>query len=360
MLDLEELKKLSLKVDGILTPEDRKAMGFDPRNDPAKLESRVRGLVEGNLGQSVTLEPLVRMVDKRTLYPWQGKESDSEIAFNFESIMDAQQLYDFVVNLGLLEPGEIKIKMIENQASVHFASHVLVMKPEVLQAAMLAYYDSVEESSKEAFHALAENIADVIVNMSGVPKVKVKSEDTVVRFYSTKKPGARSTRHNGKGIRCWEGKKEIGLKLANVMSRRINNERITDDELNAMLEAVKHINEMAKIVEDEFGEACKTPGKKKKSKGKGKGFARGDGKGPMGDPKDDENMTEAKVDISPYVNNHGAKPRGGGSAMWMFGFDEKYPTNDEIFKFNGSLKDAKKAALKAGKKAGAGVVYLLP
>jgi len=175
MLDMNELRKMAEKVDRILTPEERKFMGFDPSNDVEVLEKRVRNLVESDLGQSVTLQPLVRMMGKKALYPWYGKESDSEIVFNFENIMDAQYLYDFIINLGLLEPGEIKLKIIENQVSVHFMSHVLVTKPEVIQAAMLAYYENLEESSVPVFNALAEDIAELIderIKVSGAPKGK--------------------------------------------------------------------------------------------------------------------------------------------------------------------------------------------
>jgi len=362
-----ELKRLADIVDGIISPEERVAMGIDPEDD-SDLRTRAKQLVEADIARSMTLEPLVKMVSKKTLYPWQGKEADSEIAFNFESVMDAQQLYDFVVNTGLLEPGEIKLNVTEHQTSVHFMSHVMVTKPEVLQAALLAYYDYVEdgEQNDETFESLVQDLDEILterVKVSGAPKgkkgnpfhnketgkfsggeaiasddggsfavgktklkfaksKKSKGGDTVVHFASTKHPCGRAARKEGKDIRCWDGKKGMGIRLAKVMGKRIKGEEITDDDLRGMLAAVDYINGMAALVEEE--------------------------------------LFEARLDISPYVNNHGAKPRGKGSALWMFGFDDKTPTNDKVFQFNGKLADAKKAALKAGKSAGARVVYLLP
>lgn len=309
IFDYFELNEMAKTVDKIISPEERKAMNLDPPDDSA-LRSRAKGLVEADLAQSMTLQPIdkIKSADKRTLYPWYGKESDSEVAFNFESVMDAQELYDFVVNTGLLEPGEIKMHISEHQVSVHFMPHVLVMKPEIFQAALLAYESFVEDTSENyaAFEALVEEVDRLLAErtkVSGAPKgrgkgnpfhdkndgkfsgpdaiagekggsfisgktklkyagdKKSKKGDKVVNFASTKRPCGRKARGKGKDVRCWDGKKgkgfREGINLANVMTKRMFNREITDDDLRGMVEALNYVEEMSRLTMEAYVEEGK-------------------------------------------------------------------------------------------------------
>jgi hypothetical protein len=311
--DYDELNRMAKVVEGIISPEEREAMGIDPADD-APLRQKVRKLMEGELrgddiATAIEFTPLVKMIDKRSIFPWQGKEADGEFCFNFEGIMDAQQLYDFVVNTGLLEPGEIKMNVSENQISVHLMPHVLAVKPEVFQAILLSYYDFVEdtEENDEAYESLVQLVDEILVErvkVSGAPKGRAKGNpfhdkktgkftgaqaiasadggsfsagktklkytgdkkskkgDTVVNFGSTKHPCGRAARKKGKDIRCWDGKKGMGIRLAKVMGKRIKGEQITDDDLRGLIEAIDYINGMAKLVEEALIEALKKPAKR--------------------------------------------------------------------------------------------------
>jgi len=76
----------------------------------------------------------------------------------------------------------------------------------------------------------------------------------------------------------------------------------------------------------------------------------------------ESNVNEAvTLDYSRHVRSHGKKPRDPGySALWMFTTREyDMPDDDEIFKFQGSFADAKKAAAKWAKTQGAYRVYVM-
>jgi hypothetical protein len=75
-----------------------------------------------------------------------------------------------------------------------------------------------------------------------------------------------------------------------------------------------------------------------------------------------EKVNEAvTLDYSRHLRSHGKKPRDPGySALWMFTTREyDMPDDDEIFKFQGSFADAKKAAAKWAKTQGAYRVYVM-
>lgn len=76
----------------------------------------------------------------------------------------------------------------------------------------------------------------------------------------------------------------------------------------------------------------------------------------------ESNVNEAvTLDYSRHVRSHGKKPRDPGySALWMFTTREyDMPDDDEVFKFQGSFADAKKAAAKWAKSQGAYRVYVM-
>ena len=79
------------------------------------------------------------------------------------------------------------------------------------------------------------------------------------------------------------------------------------------------------------------------------------------DDKKDRVKEAVTLDYSRHMRSHGRKPRDPGySALWMFTTREYgMPDDDEIFKFQGSFADAKKAAAKWAKTQGAYRVYVM-
>jgi len=205
--------------------------------------------------------------------PLQGKESDSEVAFYFDDWEDAQMLYDYIIETGLVIPGEVKIKHISGQHSVHFSSEVVVNKPEVIQGAMIAFEDQLAEECDEAFWNLAEEITASVderlalwekVTTQGAPKGRMKGNpfhdfasgqftgpeamarskkgswsepkgkrknkvtgvgkdkdgNPMVKFGSTSHPCGRSARKKGKDKRCWDGKQGAGFAIAKGLGKK--------------------------------------------------------------------------------------------------------------------------------------------
>lgn len=236
--------------------------------------------------QSIPVSP--REAQRKDAIPSQGKESDSELWFTFESAEDARVLYDFAVNdLGLV-PGEVKLHESEHQHSVHFAPMVIVNKPEVIQGFLVAYEEFLEDDDEtvEAFEAVATGVLydDLLdeaakgVSVSGAPnkqrkgnpyhgvdgkftdrqtlagskkgswsnskarlkvgKVKKnKSGGTNVMFTATKLPCGRAARKAGKDIRCYDGKKGAAWVIGKVLGKKARGEAV--EELDRVrLEAV--------------------------------------------------------------------------------------------------------------------------
>jgi hypothetical protein len=79
------------------------------------------------------------------------------------------------------------------------------------------------------------------------------------------------------------------------------------------------------------------------------------------DDKKDRVKEAVTLDYSRHMRSHGRKPRDPGySALWMFTTREYgMPDDDEIFKFQGSFTDAKKAAAKWAKSQDAYRVYVM-
>lgn len=276
----------------ILPDEDKRALGMGTVGDDEKhtLDSQIiekaTELIEDNpnIFVSQELTPLgpQRSVDAKTLKPYQGKESDAEIMFNFEDWEDAQILYDFIIESGLLVPGEIVLRHTEGQTGVHFAPHVLVMKPDVIHAAMLAYQDVVLEDSSEVFNEITDGIALImeVTKTSGAPKrkkgmgnpfhdkndgqftgaqssidtkgggswaigstklkytgaKKSKAGDLIVNFGSTKHPCGRAARKKGKDVRCWDGKEGAGFKIARLLGKKKRREDFDMYDKNMLTE----------------------------------------------------------------------------------------------------------------------------
>lgn len=295
MEDIRKDDEFMGDMNDILSDDEKRALGMVSREEQRTLDSqyieRTVALMEANesLFGSQELTPLSphRSVDSKTLKPYQGKESDAEIMFNFEDWEDAQVLYDFIIESGLLVPGEVVLRHIEGQNGVHFAPHVLVMKPDVIHAAMLAYKDVVLEDSADVFNEITDGIALImeVTKISGAPKRKLgmgnpfhdrdsgkftgakdsidskkggswaigktklkytgakksKAGDLVVNFGSTKHPCGRAAREAGKDVRCWDGKEGAGFKIARLLGKKRRRESMDMYDKNMLTEIRKDL-----------------------------------------------------------------------------------------------------------------------
>jgi hypothetical protein len=254
-----------------LSEEEKRILGItvDPEPHQRLRANAERAIVEDGIAASQQHVPLnkTRSTDRKDLYPWQGKESDGEIMFNFENLIDAQDLYDFVLETQLLSPGEVKLKVHESgahaQYSVHFAQHVLVIKPDVIQMALIAYQDQLGEGEEEAYEDLAQDVDAVLTeraaskrgsaepsstgrkvdfnpfhdkqgvftsreglgdggSWSDGKKVRLKAtkKGAKLHFAGTKRPCGREARGKGKDIRCWDGKPGMGFALAQAFAKK--------------------------------------------------------------------------------------------------------------------------------------------
>jgi hypothetical protein len=251
---------------GCMSREERKMLGIDPstKQDDVLRHGAAKYIAEDAIAASQQLAPLSasRSVPRKDLRPWQGKESDGEIMFNFESATDAQDLYDFVLETGLLTPGEVKLYMSEHQTSVHFAPSVLVQKPEIIQMALISYHEKATEESIEAMADLVEDVNAIMEKKAksgrgsaepktnrvdfnpfhdkggnftsregtksggswsdgahaGSKKLAASKKGKKLHFVATKLPCGRSARDVSKDIRCWDGR-TVGGKLASVSKK---------------------------------------------------------------------------------------------------------------------------------------------
>lgn len=169
-MDIGKIKSDMKVMEGILDEGERKALGLSERPTHIMEGMANKAEMTEETG-SVNFIPLQRLQDKKTLRPFQGKESDGELIFNFESIRDAQSLHDFIVNTALLEPGEVMLYSAEDQHSVHFAPHVAVIKPDVIQAAMMAYFDQLGGDYEDAYEELSDALADVMDEARSQPSL---------------------------------------------------------------------------------------------------------------------------------------------------------------------------------------------
>lgn len=219
------------------------------------------------------------------LVPVQGKDSDSELVFRFEDKDDAVDLYNFMLESKLLVPGEILLRDIEGQVSVAFMPHVLVQKPELIQAALLAYEEQLEigEDDEEAFEDLIEGLTVLLeapTKTSGAPKRerkmgnpfhdkdtgrfsgvkdhvsdgggswaykktklkftgkgKTKEGGLLGKYGSTKHPCGRAARKKGEDRRCWDGKQGAGMRVAKAMKgKKRTGESMSIADLSLLME----------------------------------------------------------------------------------------------------------------------------
>lgn len=242
-----------------------------------------RGVLEESVQGSISSYNSTMIGDP--LVPVQGKDSDSELIFRFEDKEDAVDLYNFMLETKLLVPGEIFLRDIEEQVSVAFMPHVLIQKPEVIQAALLAYEEQLEigEDDEEDFEDLIEGLTVLLeapTKTSGAPKRKRKmgnpfhDKDTgkfsgvkshasksggswaykktklkftgkgktkegglLGKYGSTKHPCGRAARKKGEDRRCWDGKQGAGMRVAKAMKgKKRTGESMSIADLSLLME----------------------------------------------------------------------------------------------------------------------------
>jgi hypothetical protein len=162
-----QIRDFQNKVDEVLNATERKSLRIGVRADE---RSRIDEAVATRVLTSYN-----SVYAGRPMQPIQGKDSDGEIVFVFEDGKDAFELYDFMVENHLLEPGEIVLREIENQHSVAFMPHVLVMKPELIQAALIAYESimGMDDENVEAFESMVERVNSVLNEKSGESRYSI-------------------------------------------------------------------------------------------------------------------------------------------------------------------------------------------
>lgn len=277
----EYIDKFKAAADEILTPDQKQALRISDCNGE---QAELTEWVVSSYNSQYKGEPLV---------PIQGKDSDGELIFLFEDREDAVRMYEFFVESRILEPGEIMFRDIEGQYSVAFMPHVIIQKPDVIQAAMLAYEDrlSLEDMvDEDVFEDLVGEITALLEEprntTSGAPKRqpgegnpfhdkdgrfagvektvkqsggswamgkrklkftgkgKNKSGGLDAKYGSTSHPCGRAAREQGKNTRCWDGqklgKKESlaypGFALAEALRRKMDGHRETIFDVSTKIE----------------------------------------------------------------------------------------------------------------------------
>ncbi|MEJ2293647.1 MAG: hypothetical protein P8Y23_02655, partial [Candidatus Lokiarchaeota archaeon] len=104
---------------------------------------------------------------------------NDELVFVFEDEEDAVDMYSFFVESKFLDVGEIVLRNVNEEHTVSFNSNVITMKPELIQAALLAYEDRLyveTEDELKAFEDVIEGLTDLLeasgTRTSGAPKRK--------------------------------------------------------------------------------------------------------------------------------------------------------------------------------------------
>lgn len=210
-----------------------------------------------------------------------AKDADDEVVFMFESYEDAHALYEFMTENGLLQPGEVIVRQEEGQNTVHFNPLVVIMKPEVIQAALVFYEEQLEDGYEDAYEAVGEMTDEVLdeATVAGAPKRKrgmgnpFHDKDTgklsgadqiaakgggswaigktklklvgkgkdkkgglLVKFGSTKHPCGRAARADMKDTRCWDGKKGAGFAIAKALGKKVRKEEFSAEDINVIME----------------------------------------------------------------------------------------------------------------------------
>jgi hypothetical protein len=239
--DFEKFADMAMKA---FTEEEKVVMGVGNKkasiDEDAGFISRVANFNDLLL-EGVDLKP-VNAIDS----------GDGELVFMFEDEEDAGNLYSFMTENGLLHAGEITISESDLGMEVSFTRSVMENKPELIQAALLAYEGKLsfdEEDDTYQFESVIEDIGNYLseVTVSGAGKTsmkgnpfhdkktglfvnptrhikakggswsdgrrklkflgagKDKKKQAMAKYGSTKHPCGRAARRMGKNIRCWDG-----------------------------------------------------------------------------------------------------------------------------------------------------------
>lgn len=277
------MKELLKKAEASMSDHERRILGVGVEDDRGDRMRKKLLLSEGVL-------------------PVQGIESDGEVMLSFENWEDAQTLYSFLIESGLVVPGEIKLTHVEGQNTVHFFPEVCINKPEVLQAALVAYEDLVveEDENEDEYWSLAEEVTKLVdlrrgiyeATVSGAPadsrgnpfhtyydgkfsnsdalarakkgswsdgkrKDKVtgtgkdKSGRVMVKFGSTSHPCGRDARAKGMNKRCWDGKKIGGAAMVKALGGRRRRSLQADldmSDLISLSEMKQYLDDMKEII----------------------------------------------------------------------------------------------------------------
>jgi hypothetical protein len=255
-------------TDKVLCEEDKMAIGFNRRAEN-------RAEFDNSISENGA-----------ALIPFHNRVSDDEIVFFFEDREDAESLYNFYIESGLLEAGEVTLRNDGGQSSVAFMPHVAIQKPEMLHAALLAYedqmyFDSVEDEA--TFEEFIGDFTDILMEApnktSGAPKRKkgmgnpfhdkddgkfagvsrhasegggswaikktklkftgkgkTKEGGLLGKYGATKHPCGRAARAKGKDIRCWDGNKGAGIRVAKAMKKKKKKEDVSMSDLSLIVE----------------------------------------------------------------------------------------------------------------------------
>jgi len=237
--DFEVFADMALRA---FSDEEKTVMGIADKKESLD-EDFISNVVKFNnsILENAELKPL-NVVD----------DGDGELVFVFEGVEDAENLYSFMTENGLLHAGEITICESEDGMEVSFTRQVLEKKPELIQASLLAYekqlsFDDDEDTYQ--FESVIEDIGEYLseVTVSGAGKTtmkgnpfhdkktglfvnperhmktkggswsdgkrklkflgsgKDKNKKAMAKYGSTKHPCGRAARAVGKNIRCWDG-----------------------------------------------------------------------------------------------------------------------------------------------------------
>lgn len=282
---MNEITKFRKLAEEVLSEEEKRITGIglqDERN--RRLDEEVTGYSLSSYNDINKGEPLFTI---------QGKDSDGEIVFFFEEEEDAVDMYSFFIESKLLEAGEIVLRNIEGQHSVAFMPSVIIQKPELIQAALLAYEDMIyaeDEEDVEAFENVITGLTGLLMEAptktSGAPKRKkgmgnpfhdkndgkfsgasqhasagggswaisktklkftgkgkTKEGGLLAKYGSTKHPCGRAARAKGQDTRCWDGKEGAGFRIAKIMKGK---KRAKEDLSMADLSFLMEIREKIK------------------------------------------------------------------------------------------------------------------
>jgi hypothetical protein len=293
---MEDIAKFRILTEQVLSEDEKKLTGIGLQN------KQRRELDEEVVGYKIESS-------KKEEVPSLVSDNDNdELVFVFEDEEDAVDMYSFFVESKFLDVGEIVLRNVNEEHTVSFNSNVITMKPELIQAALLAYEDRLyveTEDELKAFEDVIEGLTDLLeasgTRTSGAPKRKKgmgnpfhdrddgkfsgaeshaskgggswaigkrklkftgkgKNKDggLLVKYGSTKHPCGRAARKQNKDVRCWDGTEiesvenndtviegRIGKRLSRIMKgKKITKEGINIADLSFIMEMRAKYNNM--------------------------------------------------------------------------------------------------------------------